>query len=116
MVGSIISSEIKYSPEKGKSRITLPPRTESIVRVPVTLGSPEEGIIPKREIQEGVFMAATLTRVVGGCVLTSILNVNEAEVEITEPVVRLDEIESERDSCRGPEFEPQDREHNIIGN
>jgi hypothetical protein len=46
-------------------QIKLPPRTESIVKVPVTLGSPLVAMTNKCEIQ-GVVLAAPLTKVVGG--------------------------------------------------
>jgi hypothetical protein len=51
-------------------QIKLPPRAESIVRVP---GSPLVGITNKCEIQ-GVILAAPPTKVVDGYVMTSILN------------------------------------------
>jgi hypothetical protein len=49
--------------EKGTkaAQITLPPRSESIVRLPVAPGSPQVGITDKRKLQEGVILAATLT-------------------------------------------------------
>jgi hypothetical protein len=76
-------------------QIRLPPRTESIVRVPVAPGSPQVGITSKRELQEGDILAATLAKVVNGYVLTSVLNTKEIETEVPEPVVELDEIEPE---------------------
>jgi hypothetical protein len=56
--------------------ITLPPRTESIVKVPVTPGSPLVRLISRCELREGVILAASLTRVTNGYAMTSILNVN----------------------------------------
>jgi len=47
-------------------QIKLPPRTESIVRVPVKPGSPLVGMTNRCEIQEGVIMAASLTKVMSG--------------------------------------------------
>jgi len=95
-------------------QIRLPPRTESIVRVPVAPGSPQVGITSKRELQEGVILAATLAKVVDGYVLTSVLNTKEIETEVPEPVVELDEIEPEWEKCCSAEFEPQDREGDIL--
>ena len=65
----------------------LPPRTESIVKVPVTPGSPLVGLINRCELREGVFLAASLTRVVNGYAMTSILIVNDEEVNVQEPIV-----------------------------
>jgi hypothetical protein len=42
-------------------QIKLPPRTESILWVPVKLGSPPVGMTNRCKIQEGVVMAASLT-------------------------------------------------------
>ena len=114
MVGSVKAPIAKYLPNDNKCKITLPPRTESVVRIPVAAGSPNVGVMQKCEIQEGVFMAAALTRVIDGRVVTSIVNVNEAEAEISEPMVRLDEVDLIYDSHCVPEFEPQDREGKIV--
>jgi hypothetical protein len=65
-------------------QIKSPPRTESIVRVPVEPRSPLVGITNKCQIQEGVIMAASLTIVVDVYVMTSILNTNDTDVEIQE--------------------------------
>jgi hypothetical protein len=113
MVGDRVSSKAKYSPNRNRCRITLPPRAESVVRIPVAPGSPNVGVISKSEIQEGVFMAAALTKVVDGCAVTSILNVNEVEAEISEPIVRLDEVDLVKESNCIPKVEPQDRERSI---
>ena len=61
-------------------QIKLPPRTESIVKVPVTLGSPLVGMTNKCELQ-GVILAASLTKVVGEYVM-NILNTNNTEIEL----------------------------------
>ena len=47
-------------------QIKLPLRTESIVKVPVKTGSLLVGMTNKYEIQKGVIIAASLTRVVDG--------------------------------------------------
>jgi len=44
-------------------------------------------------MQEGVFIAASLTKVVDGYVMTSILNANDREVKMQEPLVELDEAD-----------------------
>ena len=114
MVGEITPLGIKHTLDETRRRITLPPRAESVVRIPVAPESPSVGVISKCEIQEGVFMAATLTKVVDGYALTSILNVNETETEIPETMVRLDEVDLANESKCVPEFEPQDRERTIM--
>jgi hypothetical protein len=40
----------------------LPLRTENILKIPVMAGSPLIWIIDKCEVQEGVFIAASLTK------------------------------------------------------
>ena len=47
-----------------RGHIKLPPRTESIVRVPMTPGTSLVGMTNKCEIQ-GVTLAVSLTKVVG---------------------------------------------------
>jgi hypothetical protein len=64
------------------NRIRLPPRAEVVLRVPVKLGSPRVGIIYKRQLQDGVFLAASLTAAVDGYAMTSVLNTNEEEKEV----------------------------------
>jgi hypothetical protein len=80
----------------------------------VAPGSPQLGIIEKHEIQRGVFLAATLTKVVEGHVLTSMLNTNDAETVVHEPVIRLEEVEPYRDRYESTGFDPQDREERIL--
>jgi hypothetical protein len=50
-------------------------------------------MINKRELQEGVILAASLLKVVDGYVM-SVLITNEIEIKVQEPVVELDEVES----------------------
>jgi len=95
-------------------RIKLTPRTESIVKIPIKPGSPLVGMTRKREVQEGVILAASLTKVVDGYEMTSILNVNDTEVDIQELLVELDEVDPVWDRGCGNEFESQDREREII--
>ena len=72
-------------------QIKLPPRTESIVKVPVIPGSPLVGMTNKCEIQRGVIIAASFTSVVDGYAITNILNTNDTEVNVQEPLVQLDD-------------------------
>ena len=61
--------------------------------MPVKTGSPLVGMTNKCDIQKGVIIAASLTRVVDGYAITSILNTNDAEVNVQEPLVELDEVD-----------------------
>jgi hypothetical protein len=47
-------------------------------------------VVDKCEVQEGVIIAASLTKVIDGYVMTSIINTGDNEVEIQEPVIDLD--------------------------
>jgi len=95
-------------------QIKLPPRTESIVRVPVKPESPLVGRTNRCEIQEGVIMAASLTKVMNGYAMTIILNTNDVEVNMQEPSVELDEIDPTWDRNCSTLFESQDRERKIL--
>jgi len=112
MVGKTKQSETGEPSVRG--RIKLPQRTESIARVPVTPGSPLVGMTNMCELQEGVILAASLTKVVEGYVMTSILNTNDTEVDVQEPLVELDEFDSAWDRSCSTEFEYQDREKGIL--
>jgi hypothetical protein len=73
-----------------------------MVRLPVKEGTHIcEGITEKREIQEGVYLAAAITKAQESYAITSIANTN-SDVEIDEPVLEVAEIE------RGTEVHPQD--------
>jgi hypothetical protein len=105
----------KWEPSKltvGNNK--LPPRTESIVKLPVTLGSPLVGLINRRELHEGVILAASLTRVMNGYAMTSVLNVNDEEVNVQEPIVALDEVDATWDNDCGTEVEFPGRESRIL--
>lgn len=73
--------------------ITLPRRSEVIVKLPVAAGtSVTEGLLERKEILEGVYMAGSLTKVIDGHVLTSVLNTRDEEVEVEKQVAELEEI------------------------
>jgi hypothetical protein len=114
MVGKTTPLETEGMKEREMGRMKLAPRTESVVRFPVVPGSPQVGMINKRELQKGVFLAASLTKVVNGFAMTSILNTTEVELEVQIPVVELDEVGSvgEESSSAGCEY--QDRERNVL--
>ena len=50
-------------------------------------GSPLVGMTNNCEIQKGVIIAASLTRVVDGYAITSILTTQDTEVNVHEPLV-----------------------------
>jgi len=79
-------------------------RGQSVVKVSVMPGSPLVGMTNKGEIQKGI-IASSLTMVVDGNVITSILNTTDTEINVQESLVELDEINLawQRDSCT--EFE-----------
>ena len=58
-------------------------------------GAPQVGMTNKRELKEGVILAAALTKLVDGYALMSILNTTDVETEVQAPVVQLEEIEPE---------------------
>jgi hypothetical protein len=76
--------------------------------------SPLVGILQKHEIQEGIFTAGPLTKVEDGYVITLISNTSVVEVEIQEPLVELDEIESLRNLTGATEEKQKDREKRIL--
>ena len=78
-------------------KLTLKPRTESIVSLPTK--SEGLGIIPRREIVPGVYMAESLTEEINGYCVTSIVNTLEKEITIDPPLVELEEIEKESDDA-----------------
>jgi hypothetical protein len=90
MVGNGKESDTDEVKAKPTNFIKLPPRSESVVKLPVSPGSPPVGVIDKYEIQDGIIMAASLTRSKGGYVMTSIINTRDNEVEIREPIVHID--------------------------
>jgi hypothetical protein len=110
MVGKAKQLEAREPNMRKIGQIKLPPRDESIVRVPVTPGSPLEGMNSKCEIQEGVILAASLTKVVDGYVMTSVLNTNDTEVDTQEKLVEVDEVDPAWDRNCSTDFESQDRE------
>jgi hypothetical protein len=58
MVGKTKQLSARETNMRRIGQIKFLPRTESIVKVPITLGSPLVGLTNKCEIQEGVILAA----------------------------------------------------------
>ena len=51
----------------------------------------QEGIVERAELMPWVYMAESLVSVAKGCVITSI-NTTEEDVELFDPVVKLEEL------------------------
>ena len=76
------------------NKLTLPPRTELIVQVPVSAGlQGQVGIVGKQELAPGVYRTESLVTVDKGCVITSIINTTPEEVEISNQEVGLEDID-----------------------
>jgi hypothetical protein len=84
----------------------IPPKSETIVRLPAESGSTTaEGLVERKELMPGVYLAGSLVKVVNGCVITSVLNTTEKEVNITEPIVMVPEVDT------GDPFIPDPKRH-----
>jgi hypothetical protein len=105
MVGMAEQLETREPIMRKISQIKLPPRSESIVKVPVTLGSPLVGMTNKCELQDGVILAVSRTKVVDGYVMKSILKNNDTEMDMQQPLVELDEVDSAWNRRCSTEFE-----------
>jgi hypothetical protein len=71
-------------------RLTLKTRTENIIRLPTK--SKGQGIISKREIISGVYLAESLTREVNGYCVTSSVNTLGEDILIDPPQIELEEV------------------------
>jgi transposase InsO family protein len=81
------------------NKLTLPARAEVIVQVPVDAGPRvKEGVVEKAEMLPGVYMAESLVKVENGCIITSIINTTAEEVELSDPVVKLEETDDRNTS------------------
>lgn len=78
-------------------KLTLKIWTESIVQLPTK--SKGCGIISKREIAPGVYLAESLTKEVNGYCITSIVNTLGEDITIHSPHVELEEIENDCDDA-----------------
>jgi hypothetical protein len=76
-------------------RIRIPPRTQTIVRLPAEPESKNaEGLVERKELLPRVYLAGSLVKVVNGCVITSVLNTTEKEVNMPKPVVMLTGVDT----------------------
>jgi hypothetical protein len=75
--------------------IKIPPRSKTIVRLQAeTESTTAEGLVERKELLPGVYLAGSLVKVVHGCVITSVLNTTEEEVNIPEPFVMITKVDS----------------------
>jgi hypothetical protein len=75
--------------------IILQGRLETIVKLPVEAEDNQgEGILEKRKLEEGIYVANSLTTVTDGYVITSILNTTEQEIKLPEPKLKLAKLEA----------------------
>jgi hypothetical protein len=71
-------------------KLTLPARTELIVKLLVSAGSRiEKDLVERSEITSGVYLTERLVTVNSGHFITSILNTTEQDVELPIPAVKL---------------------------
>ena len=105
-------TESETPQDRRVDRLTLPSRTETIVRLPVNVESHvREGLIEKLEIITGVYLAESLVKVNKGHIITSVLNTREQEAEIPNPEVQLTELEDkDRDEAVVIGFTEQDKD------
>jgi hypothetical protein len=86
--------EIRVPRDGRVNKLTLPARPELIVQVPVKGGSRvREGLVERAELMPGVYMAESLVKVNNGCVITSVINTTEEEVEVLDHTVKLEEMD-----------------------
>ena len=77
-------------------QIRIPPRSETIVRLPAETGATTaEGLVEQKELLPGVYLAGSLVKVENGCIITSVLNTTEKEVNMPEPVVMVTKLDEE---------------------
>lgn len=98
LLGEIIelkSSESRKEVNKhSNEKLKVPKRCEIVAKIPVECKPGiTEGIMEKQEIYDGVYVASAIVKINEGKVLTSVLNVNEKEIEIICPIIKVKEIE-----------------------
>ena len=87
---------IQAAQETAARTITLPQRAETIVRLPVMAGTEvTEGLVERKELAPGVYMAGCIARVVDGHILTSVVNTREEEVRVDSLCAEVEEFLNE---------------------
>jgi hypothetical protein len=88
----VLKFDPKHSGAENKIlNITMKARSENYVKLLTTCKG--QGLISRREIIPGIYMAESLTREMEGACITSIVNTLEEDVTIDGTLVELEEIE-----------------------
>jgi hypothetical protein len=97
MVEIILKFDKEIQPERSNKevRVILKPRCETIVKLRTRSRELETGLTDRTEIAPVVIIARTLTRVRQGACLTSTVNLNDEEEEISLPTVDLEQCDTE---------------------
>ena len=84
-----------------EGNVKLTPRSETIVKLPVREGTTfSEGLVERRELSPGVYLARSLVKVEKEYVLTSVLNTKERGTEMQKPIVESQPRPSTGDSYK----------------
>jgi len=87
-------SKLTNSGERA-GRLRIPLWSETIVRLPAETGSTTaEGLVERKKLLPGGHLAGSLVKVVNGCVITSVLNTTEKEVNMPKPVVMVTGVDT----------------------
>ena len=73
-----------------------------------------EGLVEKRELLPGVYLARSLVKVVEGYVLTSVLNTTETEIELIKPTVGVMEVDNPDQTQGSPTGMDKDRYEKVL--
>ena len=95
--------------------VKLTPRSETIVKLPVREGTTfSEGLVEKRELLPGVYLARSLVKVEKGHVLTSVLNTTDRGTEMQKPTVEVLELANPDLAQGSPTRLPRDRYEEVL--
>jgi hypothetical protein len=75
--------------------VVLKPRSETIVKLPTKSDESETGLIDSTEIAPGIIIWRSLTVVRDKTCLTSIVNMNDTEIEVALPSIKLEHCETQ---------------------
>ena len=98
-----------------EGNVKLTPRSETIVKLPVREGTTfSEGLVEKRELLPGVYLARSLVKVEKGHVLTSVLNTTDRGTEMQKPTVEVLELANPDLAQGSPTRLPRDRYEEVL--
>jgi hypothetical protein len=88
----VIKFDHKDNGVRGKIfKVMLKARSENYVKLPTSCKG--QGLISRKEIIPGIYMAESLTRETGGACITSIVNTLVEDVTTDTPLVELEETD-----------------------